>query len=81
MRITLIVLTVISRDSCGIDLGEKYVVIGGVGAERKVIQYGPTGFDRVLPELQQGRYSHACAKFENGERKMVSLFFFSFLFF
>ena len=71
--ITLIILTVISRDSCGIDLGKMYVVIGGQGAERKVTRYKTFGFDRVLPDLTQGRYSHACAKFENGEGKKVSV--------
>ena len=49
-------------------------MIGGKGAEKKVIRYTTTGFDRVLPELQVGRYGHACAKFENGDGKQVSMF-------
>ena len=67
-------LTLIFRQSCGIDLGKRFVVIGGKGAERKVVRYKTTGFDRVLPELQQGRFSHVCAKFENGDGKQVSIF-------
>ena len=64
----------IFSESCGIDLGEKYVVIGGREAERKVISYKNNGFDRVLPDLQVGRYGHACAKFENADGKQVSMF-------
>lgn len=63
----------IYSESCGIDLGDKYVVIGGKGAEKKVIRYKKNGFDRVLPELLVGRYGHACAKFENADRKKVLL--------
>ena len=50
------------------------MVIGGKGAEKKVIRYTNTGFDRVLPELQVGRHGHACAKFENADGKQVSMF-------
>ena len=61
----------IDSESCGIDLGNKYVVIGGKGAEKKVIQYRKNGFDHVLPDLIVGRYGHACAKFENADGKKV----------
>ena len=67
------VYIMIYSKSCGIDLGSRYVVTGGLGAETKVIRYRNTGIERVLPELQEGRYGHACAKFQNGDGKQVSL--------
>ena len=69
---------IIFSQSCGVDLGDKYVVIGGNGAERKVTQYKDTGFDRSLPELVIGRYDHACAKFRNGNGEEVSYIFWMF---
>ena len=68
--------------SCGIDLGDRYLVIGGlvnsVGG-RKVTQYKDTGivngFDRILPDLTVGRYAHSCAKFQNEFGDTVGLNF------
>ena len=59
--------------SCGIDLGDQYVVIGGKdeSARRKVTVYKDTSFYRSRPELQVGRYGHSCAKFQQGNGKMV----------
>ena len=58
--------------SCGIDLGDQYVVIGGKGATRKVTVYKDIiGFYRALPELLFGRYGHSCAKFQQGNGEMV----------
>ena len=66
------------RQSCGIDLGDRYLVIGGlvnsVGG-RKVTQYKDTGFDRILPDLTVGRYAHSCAKFQNEYGDTVGLNF------
>ena len=61
------------RQSCGIDLGDKYVVIGGKdeGARRKVTVYTDTNFYRSRPELQVGRYGHSCAKFQQKNGEMV----------
>merc|ERR1712156_1230501 len=55
--------------SCGVDLGDRYLVIGGLINNlggTKVTQYKDGGFDRVFPDLIIGRYGHACAKFQNG---------------
>ena len=67
--------------SCGIDMGDQYVVIGGWDLEnnirlRKVSLYNDDGFVRSLPDLILGRYEHACARFQNGNGEMVSLIFF-----
>ena len=53
------------------DLGDKYVIIGGRNSLKKVTQYKDTGFDRSLSNLIMGRYSHACAKFLNGNGEQV----------
>ena len=68
-------------NSCGIDMGDQYVVIGGWDREnqiglRKVRLYNDNGFVRSLPDLILGRYAHACARFQNGNGEMVSLIFF-----
>ena len=66
---------IIFRRSCGIDLGDQYVVIGGKdeSARRKVTLYKDTGFYQSRPELQVGRYGHSCAKFQQGNGEMVGL--------
>ena len=69
--------------SCGIDMGDQYVVIGGWDAEnqmntptrkglRKVSLYNDDGFVRSLPDLILARHLHACARFQNGNGDMVS---------
>ena len=51
-------------NSCGVDMGDQYVVIGGKGATRKVTSYKDIiGFYRARPDLLFGRYGHSCAKF------------------
>ena len=71
-------MIIIFSQSCGVDLGDQYVVIGGKGedAERKVTLYKDTGFYRSRPELLVGRYGHSCDKFQNGNGEMVSLTFY-----
>ena len=65
--------------SCGIDMGDLYVVIGGWDVEkkirlRKVSLYNDNGFVRSLPNLILGRSEHACARFQNGNGDMVGDF-------
>ena len=73
--------------SCGVDMGDQYVVIGGTdnkatGAQRllraylkKVGLYNDDGFVRNLPDLPMGRYDHACAGFKDKNGDMVSVIF------
>jgi len=56
--------------SCGVDLGRKYAVIGGKAENgRKVIIYNEDGWDRTADNLEMGRYAHACARFQNEDDK------------
>ena len=59
--------------SCGIDLGDRYVVIGGKdeAAGRKVTLYKDTGFYRSRPDLLVGRHGHSCSKFQDGNGETV----------
>jgi len=50
-------------DSCGINLGNTYVVTGGQDLRTTVIQYSLTGGRTNLPSLRTGRYGHACSHF------------------
>ena len=61
--------------SCGIDMGDQYVVIGGAGELRKVGLYNDYGFVRYLPDLVKGRYNHACAGFQDINGDMVGVIF------
>ena len=63
--------------SCGVDLGNQYMVIGGKGEGdgRKVTLYKDTGFYKMRRELNLGRYGQACAKFLNGEGEKVGSVF------
>ena len=60
--------------SCGIDMGDLYVVTGGLEYNKagKVTIYNDNGFERTLPDLKLGRSNHACARFQNGNEDMVS---------
>ena len=71
--------------SCGVDMGDQYVVIGGtLGGKlqpgvlglKKVGLYNDDGFVRNLPDLVMGRYSHACAGFKDINGDMVGLILF-----
>ena len=67
--------------SCGVDMGDLYVVIGGWdtklggGALRNVTLYNDDGFVRNLPDLVMGRFYHACAGFQDINGDMVGVIF------
>ena len=60
-------------DACGIDLGDSYVVTGGVNSLQKVAQYSLTGEVAYLADLQEGRAVHACTSFIDDNGVTVSL--------
>ena len=70
-----------TEGSCGVDMGDLYVVIGGEntklggGALRNVTLYNDDGFVRNLPDLVMGRFYHACAGFQDINGDMVGLIF------
>ena len=61
--------------SCGIDLGDYFVVTGGYNGLDKVAQYSETGFDKYLANLNEGRDRHACTKFVDQSGNTVRYFF------
>ena len=71
--------------SCGVELGDLYVVTGGVEnpkpqpikplGMRKVGLYNDNGFVKKLPDLIMGRYNHACAGFQDLNGDMVGVIF------
>ena len=72
----------VTEKSCGVDLGDLYVVIGGkkIYKEinrgiRKVGLYNDNGFVRNLPDLVMGRYEHASAGFQDINGDMVGVIF------
>merc|ERR1712154_542688 len=44
-----------------------------MGALKTVAEYSQTGFVRYLPNMNQGRYHHACSSFVNGNGETVLL--------
>ena len=66
-------LYVCFSESCGIDLGNSYVVTGGKAeAGRRVSVYTSSGWSQDLAPLNQGRSAHACAKFKDHQGDIVS---------
>ena len=65
------------RSACGIDLGDSFVVTGGIDGStwNTVAEYTPTGEVTYLAALIQGRYNHACSKFIDDNGRTVSLKF------
>ena len=66
----------VTANSCGVDMGDLYVVIGGWDNEKKVGLYNDGGFVRNLPDLIMKRYGHACAGFQDRNGDMVGQIFF-----
>ena len=53
------------RQSCAIKLADTVVLSGGKGALVKVAQYSDQAWLRDLPDLNIGRYSHACSSYSD----------------
>ena len=61
--------------ACGIDLGDEFIVTGGIywdqnnrgdkKAMNSVIKYYKSGLVESLPSLKQRRYGHACSSFNS----------------
>ena len=58
--------------SCAISLGASVVLSGGKGAEQKVVQYSGQGWQQDLPDLNVGRYAHACSSYYDSSGRLVS---------
>ena len=58
--------------ACGIQTDDTYVITGGYYSQKKVTRYSRTGETETLPELNYGRFGHACEKFVNDEGATVS---------
>ena len=53
------------RSSCGIDLGDFFIVTGGgINLKNKVSKYSKTGLVADLAQLNEGRALHACSLFK-----------------
>ena len=48
------------------------VLSGGKGAELKVVQYSGQGWQQDLPDLNVGRYAHACSSYYDSSGRLVS---------
>jgi len=59
--------------SCGIDLGDSFIVTGGYEDRVTVAQFSQTGFVKYLGNLNQGRRGHACSKFVDDSGKTALL--------
>ena len=51
--------------SCAIYLASSLVLSGGKGALLKVAQYSHQGWLSDLPDLNVGRYAHACSSYSD----------------
>ena len=51
--------------SCPIYLAATVILSGGKGAELKVAQYSDQGWLGDLPDLNVGRYAHACSSYSD----------------
>ena len=63
--------------ACGIKTQDKFVITGGMdyyspdGALRTVTRYSRTGQTETLPQLNVGRYGHACGSYVTDEGEHV----------
>ena len=62
---------------CGIDLGDKFVVTGGIENNwclQRVAQFSLTGEVTYLADLKERRCNHACTSFKDDNEVTVSFF-------
>ena len=57
--------------ACAINNGAEVVVTGGFGNRKDVLVYSMTGFEGNLPDLNEGRQYHACARYTDPYGKNV----------
>ena len=61
--------------ACGIEVDNKFVVIGGHWSKTKVAKLTETGAITYMPSLKTGRSDHACSKFVKDNGDTVSSFY------
>ena len=67
--------------ACGIKTQDKFVITGGRDASspdkalKTVTSYSRTGQNETLPQLNFGRYWHACGYYRTDEGDIVRFFF------
>ena len=56
-------------------MGSSVIITGGYysSSRTRVSEYGEAGFIRYLPDLNQGRRSHGCSHYEDGEGRKVNI--------
>ena len=59
--------------SCGINLGETYVVTGGWNAFQQATEYSLNGESQALPPLLTGRQEHGCGSYVDSDGVRVSI--------
>ena len=68
---------IVSSQSCGIELGEFFIITGGAGSRNipinDVSKYSRAGWVLDLTELNTARRSHACSKYRDGAGHHVLL--------
>ena len=78
---TLSSLTFYRRSTCGIDVGNHYIVTGGYAIDAAdyvlttVAKYSQSGLVEYLPSLNHGRHGHACSSFISDSGETVGFMF------
>lgn len=54
-----------SRASCLIDEGSNFLLTGGYDTRQTVSRYDASGWIEDLENLNDGRYDHGCAQYED----------------
>ena len=62
-----------SSHSCGLEVNQRLIVTGGYYSLRTVAEFTLSGAVTYLPDLQEGRWAHACSKFLDSNGETVSL--------
>ena len=71
---TLFTLEYKSKKSCAIPDGDSLVITGGMVFVKKVVRYtSRQGNRELLPDMNEGRYSHGCAAFTKETEKVFLL--------
>ena len=71
------VTIILYRHACGVGVGENFIITGGYEPSQvdyaldTVAEYSQAGFVRYLPNMIQGRFSHACSYFIKGNGETV----------
>ena len=73
VRLSIIIIIIYYREACAIQLEDTVIVTGGVHSYTRVQEYNLQGSVARLPDLNTGRFNHACGHYTHNGQLVSSI--------